>query len=131
MADGSETAIDRRRDAVPHLPKDRLSGPLVDLVIRLGALGLLLYWAIVLVSPFVSILIWSIVLAVALYPAFDRLTRWLGGRPRLAAVLITIVTLLIVIGPATWLALVWLKVSGSCPSRSTFRRLRCRCPPRR
>jgi predicted PurR-regulated permease PerM len=45
------------------------------------------------------------VLAVALYPVFDVLSRLLGGRPRLAAAILTLVNLGIVIGPATWLGL--------------------------
>ena len=77
----------------------------IEMAIRLGALGLLLYWSLVLVRPFLSIVIWSVVLTVALYPAFEWTTLRLGGRRRLAAVLITVLSLLIVIGPATWLAL--------------------------
>src|SRR5262249_52091616 len=68
-------------------------------------LGLLLYWALILVQPFITIIIWSVVIAVALYPGFSRTATWLGGRRRLAAALITIVSLLVVLGPATWLAL--------------------------
>jgi predicted PurR-regulated permease PerM len=49
--------------------------------------------------------VWAVVLTVALYPAYDSLVRLVGGRRRLAAVLITIVNLLIVIGPATWIVL--------------------------
>jgi predicted PurR-regulated permease PerM len=49
--------------------------------------------------------IWSAVLAVALYPVFEWISFRLGGRRRLAAVLTTILSLLIIIGPATWLAL--------------------------
>ena len=44
-------------------------------------------------------------LTVALYPAFDWLAAVLGGRRRLAANLITILGLLVVIGPVTWLGL--------------------------
>jgi predicted PurR-regulated permease PerM len=60
---------------------------------------------LVLVHPFISIVIWSVVLTVALYPAFDWMAHRLGGRRRLAAFLVTVLTLVIVIGPATWLAL--------------------------
>ncbi len=45
------------------------------------------------------------VLAIALYPVYDWMASWLGGRRRLAALLLTILNLLIVIGPATWLTL--------------------------
>lgn len=78
---------------------------LIQLAIRLGLLAFLIYWTFVLIRPFVPILAWSIVLAVALYPVFHLLSRLLGGRPRFAAVILTLINLMIVIGPATWLGL--------------------------
>ena len=84
--------------------RDQLTAPFIEIAIRLGALGLLLYWSLVLVRPFISIVIWSVVLTVALYPMFEWMALRLGGRRRLAAVLVTVLSLLIVIGPATWLA---------------------------
>src|SRR5215472_773534 len=97
-----EPATDHQADAARRDPQ---GAPLVELAIRLAALGLLLYLALILVRPFISIVIWSVVIAVALYPGFDWMARQLGGRRRLAAVIITIVSLLVVIGPATWLVL--------------------------
>jgi len=85
--------------------RDQLTTTFVELAIRVGALGLVLYWTLILVSPFITIVIWSAVLTVALYPTFEWMALRLGGRRRLAAVLITILSLLVVIGPATWLAL--------------------------
>jgi predicted PurR-regulated permease PerM len=85
--------------------RDQLTATWVELTIRLGVLGLLLYLSFILVRPFISIAIWSIVLTFALYPVYDWMAVQLGGRRRLAAVLLTILSLLIVIGPATWLAL--------------------------
>ena len=76
-----------------------------ELAIRLGVLGLLLYLALTLIQPFISILIWSVVIAVALYPVFRWTADKLGGRERLAAVLVTLLGLLTVFGPAAWLAL--------------------------
>src|SRR5271168_702269 len=77
----------------------------IEVAIRLGALALLLYWSLILVQPFISVAIWSAVLTVALYPVFEWTSRQLGGRRRIAAALITLLSLLIIIGPATWLAL--------------------------
>src|SRR3954452_2109826 len=84
-----------------YLPGDDI----IQLAIRLGLLAFLIYWTFVLIRPFVPILAWSLVLAVALYPVFDLLSRLLGGRPRLAAAILTLINLGIVIGPATWLGL--------------------------
>jgi predicted PurR-regulated permease PerM len=75
----------------------------VRIAIRLGLLAGVIYWSYILILPFIPILVWSIILAVALYPVFDALTRLLRGRRVLSAVLITILCLTIVIGPASWL----------------------------
>ena len=85
--------------------RDRLTTLLIDLALRLGVLVLLLYFSFALLRPFISIAIWSVVLTVALYPVYDWMVVRLRGRRRLAAVVLTILSLLIVIGPATWLAL--------------------------
>ena len=85
--------------------RDELVATWVDIAIRLGVLALLLYWSYLLVRPFITIMIWAIVLTVALYPVYDVLVSRLGGRRRLAAALLTLITLVIVIGPATWLVL--------------------------
>jgi len=73
--------------------------------IRLALLALLIYWSYVLLRPFIPILIWSVVLAVALYPAFDWLSSHLGHRPRIAAILTTLIVLAVFLGPATWLGI--------------------------
>jgi predicted PurR-regulated permease PerM len=85
--------------------RDQLTTNFIEVAVRLGVLGLLLYWSLVLVRPFISIAIWSVVIAVALYPVFNWIAHRLGGRRRLAAILMTILSLATVIGPATWLAL--------------------------
>ena len=78
-------------------------GEIIQLALRLGVLAFLVYWSFVLVRPFIPILVWSMVLTVALYPPYNWLSVHLGGRPKLAAAIITIISLAIVIGPVTWL----------------------------
>jgi predicted PurR-regulated permease PerM len=77
----------------------------IQLAVRLGLLAFLLYWSFVIVRPFIPILAWSLVLTVGLFPLYNWLSEVLGGRPVLAAVIITVINLLIVIGPVTWLGL--------------------------
>ena len=103
---GKTSVTDDRLDPAG---RDQLTTTFVELAIRIGALGLVLYWTSILVLPFITIVIWSAVLSIALYPAFEWMALRLGGRRRLAAVLITILSLLVVIGPATWLPWTWSK----------------------
>src|ERR1700759_3637069 len=77
----------------------------IQIAIRLGMLALLIYWSFILLEPFIPVLAWSVVLTVALYPVFDWLSVHLGGRPRAAAVIITLAELAVFLGPATWLGL--------------------------
>ena len=76
---------------------------IIQLAVRLGLLAFLVYWSFILVRPFIPILVWSMVLTVALYPAYDWLSVHLGDRPKLAAATITVIILAIIIGPVTWL----------------------------
>lgn len=77
----------------------------IDWILRLCAIGVITYWSITLVRPFLTIAAWSVILTVALYPAYERVVSLLGGRRRLAAVFLTLLCMLIVIGPALWLLL--------------------------
>lgn len=103
--DDSTHAGRRTPDAFARVDRDELTATLVELAIRIGTLALLLYWALALLRPFASIVVWSAVIAVALNPAFSWIARHLGNRRRLAAAIVTVLALLIVIGPATWLAM--------------------------
>jgi predicted PurR-regulated permease PerM len=78
---------------------------MIQLVIRLGLLALLIFWTFLLIRPFVPILAWALVLAVALNPVFVLVANILGGRKKLAAAILTVINLAVVIGPATWLGL--------------------------
>ena len=89
-------------------PPSKLSAAndeLLLLAIRIVCLGFLGYWSLVLIRPFLTIIVWSIIIAVALYPIFDWLSGKLCGHRAPAAVAITIISLLVMLGPATWLAL--------------------------
>jgi predicted PurR-regulated permease PerM len=79
------------------------SATTIDLAIRWGFVVLLGYLSFRVIAPFLTIGLWSAILAVALYPLFDRLAGRLG--PGLAAGAVTLLSLLIVVGPVTWLGL--------------------------
>lgn len=83
----------------------RFNALFIEMSIRLFVIGFLAYWTFVIIAPFGAMIVWSVVLAVALYPLFDRLSPLLGGRQTLAAGLITVVALVLVIGPMTWMGL--------------------------
>jgi predicted PurR-regulated permease PerM len=73
-----------------------------SLFLALAALIVYLFAKIVL--PFVAPLVWAAVVALLMYPAHRRLTNRLRQRKRLSALVITLLVLIILIGPITFFA---------------------------
>ena len=80
------------------------AGRAVDAAIKIGLVALLAVWCLEIVRPFMLPLIWGAIIAIASYPGFVRLERGLGGKARLAAILWTIIGLILVLGPIGMLA---------------------------
>lgn len=77
--------------------------PVVHYALQLLALALLLIWCFRIVEPFITPFVWGGVLAITLYPIHNRLVKKLKGRNGWSATIITILMLLLIIGPAVWL----------------------------
>ncbi|MGV2101067.1 AI-2E family transporter [Rhizobium sp. 21-4511-3d] len=73
-------------------------------IVRLGIIALFAYWTMVLIAPFLLIVIWSAILAVALYPLFATVSRLIGNRPVIAAIVIVIGCLVLIIAPLALVA---------------------------
>ena len=94
--------VRRHYAEIGQLTRTALSAEAVDIAIRVGLLALLAYWSWAIIAPFITILVWSAILAVALYPLFDWLKKRLN-RPRLAALLVTLLCVFVVLAPLVWL----------------------------
>jgi len=70
--------------------------------IQIAALAILVSYCLTIVGPFVSLVIWGLVLAVAIFPLHLKLASALGGNEKLAATLIILIGLVIVVLPG-WL----------------------------
>ena len=77
---------------------------LIDMLLRIGALLGLIAWCALLLAPFVTIIAWGLIIAVTLHPAQTFLTRKLGGRRVLSAVLLTLAGFLVIVLPGYLLA---------------------------
>jgi predicted PurR-regulated permease PerM len=88
-------------DNADTLKKSSIDAMVIDSAIRLAFVGMLVYWSLLLVGPFVMVVLWGVILAVTLYPIFSWLKAKLGGRGSIAATLLTLVFLAILIGPAS------------------------------
>jgi predicted PurR-regulated permease PerM len=72
--------------------------------IHIGLAILLVYTCLLILRPFIPLLTWGIIIAVAAYPSFKRLQAALGGRGTLAAVIFALVLLILLIVPVVLLA---------------------------
>lgn len=76
----------------------------MDLMIRLALIAYLVVNCYQIFKPLIALILWSIILAVALYPLQQLLARHLGGRQGLTAVLLVVLILLGVMVPVSILA---------------------------
>ena len=83
----------------------RQSARLLDVYIRAGLILALAVLCFQILSPFVSMIAWSVILAVALYPAQQWLALRMGGRQGWAATLLVLVSIVLIVAPTTVLML--------------------------
>jgi predicted PurR-regulated permease PerM len=70
-----------------------------DTTVRLFILLLIVAWCLLIMYPFVSIILWSLILALAMLPLHRSLAKKMGGRPKLASFIIVFSFLVIIILP--------------------------------
>ena len=71
----------------------------IEIAIRLGLIFLILAWCLQILSPFISIVAWGAIIAVAIYSPFLKLVEKLGGRKKLAVVLVGAIGIAIILIP--------------------------------
>ncbi|GAB3374087.1 AI-2E family transporter [Lysobacter rhizosphaerae] len=76
------------------------SQTLLDVLLRVGLIALLLAFCFRVFQPFLSLMLWSVILAITLYPLHLKLRPKLGNKDGLTATLITLVVALLLAVPA-------------------------------
>ena len=76
---------------------------IIEAVIKLAVLGVLIIWAFQLIRPFITPVIWGIILAVAVEPMIAKLSEKLGGKRSLAATLFVLAIVAALIIPTVLL----------------------------
>jgi len=77
------------------------SKQLFEVILQLGLVFLILGFCIKLLLPFVMPILWAIILAIILYPAYNFLQKKLKGRKSLASFIIIATLLIIIIVPTS------------------------------
>ncbi|HMD19157.1 MAG TPA: AI-2E family transporter [Alloacidobacterium sp.] len=75
----------------------------LEVTIHVGLALLLVSACLLILRPFLPLVVWGIVIAIAIYPAYRKLRRLLGDRGTLAAVLCSLFFLAILIVPVALL----------------------------
>lgn len=70
----------------------------IDQLVRITLVAALVYWSSKLILPLFGVLTWGFILAVALYPIYAWLKDRLKGQKIVAALIITLLSLLLVVG---------------------------------
>jgi predicted PurR-regulated permease PerM len=80
-----------------------LSEDMLDVLVRVGLIAIMAIVCFRIFAPFLNLMLWGLILAVALYPLHQRLARRIGQKQGRAAVLLVLGTLLIIGGPTVML----------------------------
>jgi len=80
-----------------------VSRKVIDLFIRVGLIWFLVIRCYQIFKPFIGILLWSVILAVAIYPFHALIARKMGGRNGRAATILILAIVLSVFIPTTLL----------------------------
>jgi predicted PurR-regulated permease PerM len=81
----------------PDLEREtRLSRRLLDVLIRFGLVIALVVLCYKIFAPFVSLMVWALILAVTLFPLHQRLARRLGDKQGRAATLMVLVGIVLI-----------------------------------
>jgi predicted PurR-regulated permease PerM len=82
--------------------EQRPSSTLWDTLIRIALMGALAALCFRVFSPFLNLTVWSIILAITLYPLHQKLARRIGGKQWLASTIFVILGVALIVVP-TWL----------------------------
>lgn len=90
--------------AAESLEDQRFTDRAIEAFIRIALIAILAAWCFEIMRPFVVPIIWGIIIAIGLYPAYRRLTRFLQGRRVASAVVVSILMLIVLLVPAILLS---------------------------
>ena len=74
-------------------------GATVEKMLRIGILLGLIAWCFFILAPFAHAVLWGVLLAVTVYPAFRHFAKVIGDRPKSAAVLFAVAGLAAILVP--------------------------------
>ncbi|MBN8448089.1 MAG: AI-2E family transporter [Candidatus Accumulibacter sp.] len=86
-----------------HELEDRLARRLLDVFIRAGLVVALVLLCYRIFSPFMTMMLWALILAITIYPLHQMLAARIGGKQGLASTLIVLLAVAVIITPTVML----------------------------
>lgn len=83
--------------------EQRLASRLMDVLIRAGLILAMVLLCYRILSPFLILMVWALIMAVTLYPLHQSLANKIGGRQGLAATLLVVVGFVLIVVPTAML----------------------------
>ncbi|POY36762.1 AI-2E family transporter [Solitalea longa] len=78
-------------------------GKVINLSIKLLLIFILVSWCAMIVFPFVTLVLWAVILAVTIYPLYYKLLNLLKGKNAIASSVVTIILLGILLVPTIFM----------------------------
>lgn len=76
------------------------SGSIYDTIIRVLFLLLIIAWCLLIIYPFVSIMLWGLIFALALAPLHKSITKFFRGKAKPASFVIVLISFVIILVPS-------------------------------
>ena len=83
--------------------EQRIASRLLDVLVRAGFVAVLAMLCYRVFSPFLTLMTWAVILAVALYPVHQSVARRIAGRQGLAATLLVVLGTALIVVPSALL----------------------------
>ncbi|MCH7868944.1 MAG: AI-2E family transporter [Myxococcales bacterium] len=75
-----------------------------DIAVRLGALAIIVAWCLTIIAPFVGIVAWGLIIAIAVTGPYESVATTLGSRRGLTATLFVLLGFALIVVPAVLLS---------------------------
>jgi len=76
----------------------------LESAIKIAALALIVVWCYIIIAPFIMPVLWAVIIAVAVYPAYRKLSVKMGNRDKTTAVLLSVLAITFVIVPTVMMS---------------------------
>ncbi|UKJ06799.1 AI-2E family transporter [Solitalea lacus] len=77
-----------------------LEKKVIDLSLKLILILILVAWCAMIILPFITLVLWAVILAITIYPMYKHLLKLLNGKKAFASTAVTIILLCILLIPA-------------------------------